>query len=67
MVKSFRSIISDESGQAMTEYVIITMGVCIPMMVFLNSDVLSIFPGGIYKGIYLFLRGLIINACLPIP
>ena len=66
-MKTFLKLCSDESGQAMTEYIIVSTATAITMIAFLNSEVLGILPGGIYKGIYHFLRALIINVVIPIP
>lgn len=67
MNNKLKNVFTDDSGQAMVEYVIVTTSTALVLFAFLNSEVLSTFPGGIYKGIYLLLRGLIINAVLPIP
>ncbi|EKD26276.1 MAG: hypothetical protein ACD_79C01286G0001 [uncultured bacterium] len=67
MLKFQRNIFQDDSGQALVEYVILSLGTALVLLVFLTADIFSTLPGGIYKSIYLFLRGLIINAILPIP
>lgn len=67
MLKICKKIINDESGQALVEYVIINIGTALVLVTFLTSDIFTTLPGGIYKSIYLLLRGLIINAALPIP
>lgn len=67
MLKFQRNIFQDDSGQALVEYVILSLGTALVLLVFLTADIFSTLPGGIYKSIYLLLRGLIINAILPIP
>ncbi len=64
---NLRSLLSEDSGQAMTEYVLVSSAVVFGMIVFLNTEVLSILPGGVYKSIYLMLKGMILNAAIPIP
>lgn len=64
---NMRSLLPDDSGQAMTEYVLISTAVVFGMIVFLNTEVLEILPGGVYKSIYLLLRGMMMNVALPIP
>ena len=67
MNKTLKNLAADVSGQALTEYVIVSSGVVLGMIAFLHTDVLETFPGGIYKGVYLLLKGLMRNVALPIP
>ena len=64
---NLRSILPEDSGQAMTEYVLVSAAVVFGMIAFLNTEVFSILPGGVYKSIYLLLKGMILNVALPIP
>jgi hypothetical protein len=66
-MKNLFNFFNDHSGQAMTEYVIISVFMVLSIVFFLNTEVLDILPMGVYRSIYLFLRGMIINAILPIP
>ena len=67
MNKNLKTLCGDVSGQAITEYVLTSSAIVLGMIVFLNSDVLDTFPGGIYRGIFLLLKGLMRNVALPIP
>ena len=64
---NLRSLLPEESGQAMTEYVLVSSAVIFGMIVFLKTEIVSILPGGVYKSIYLMLKGMILNAAIPIP
>lgn len=64
---NLRSLLSEDSGQAMTEYVLVSSAVVFGMIAFLNTEVVSILPGGVCKSIYLMLKGMILNAAIPIP
>jgi hypothetical protein len=66
-MKRLLALFHDRSGQAMVEYVIVTSATALVTLAFLQSDVFDILPAGIYRSIYLLMRGLIINAALPIP
>lgn len=65
MKRNFKNVLKDDSGQAMTEYVILTVATALPLYAFLNADVLNVFPGGIYQNIYSLLRWLQWSAALP--
>ena len=72
MLNAIKKIFFNVSGQAMTEYVIVSYLVVLGGIAGLSvlghtdgSDI--VIKGGIYTDIYLILRGMIINASLPIP
>lgn len=64
---NMRSIFQEDSGQAMTEYVLLSAAVVFGMIAFLNTEITDVLPGGVYKSVYLMLRGMILNVAIPIP
>ena len=64
---TLRSILSEDSGQAMTEYVLVSAALVFGMIAFLNTEILKDLPGGVYKSVYLMLKGMILNVALPLP
>ena len=65
MLQKIKEIIKDDSGQVMVEYAIITTSTALIIFAFLNREILSTFPDGIYKSVYYLVRGLMICAVLP--
>lgn len=64
---NMRSILPEDSGQAMTEYVLVSAALVFGMIAFLNTEILKDLPGGVYKSVYLMLKGMILNVALPLP
>lgn len=67
-LSKLKELVSDESGQAMTEYILLCSLVAAAGLGGMNLIASKYSEaGGIYKSIYWFLKALQINACLPIP